>query len=232
MYEILSDIGDALMQPADPGLCFLPVIREFLLASQPPLQLRQLPGVLWAARYARCCCRLRILAGYERNPCGPSCGSPESRLASGRSLYRLAPNLSKIAATLATGHPKATGARSSSLAAKRTCPHNRAAFLCFRSVACSTPRLGYRRSGTNRQSVAGCEVVRHSAGLRIGSLAPSARKYRSWSIARHQDTCHGHLVFITKYRHRVFDGAIKRLRGLFCELAQRRIQQNTPTEET
>ena len=82
VYEILSDIGDALMQPADPGLRFLPVIREFLLASQPPLQLRQLPGVLWAARYARCCCRLRILAGYERNPCGPSCGSPESRLAS------------------------------------------------------------------------------------------------------------------------------------------------------
>src|SRR6516162_6426790 len=32
-------------------------------------------------------------------------------------------------------------------------------------------------------------------------------------MARHQDTCHGHLVFITKYRHRVFDGdAIKRLR--------------------
>ena len=46
MYEILSDIGDALMQLADPGLCFLPVIREFLLASQPTLELRQLPGVL------------------------------------------------------------------------------------------------------------------------------------------------------------------------------------------
>ena len=165
------------------------------------------------------------------NPCGPSCGSPESWLASGRSLYRLAPNLSKIAATLATGHRKATGAQSSSLAAKRTCPHNRDAFLCFRSVACSMPRLGYRRNGTSRQSVAGCEAVRHSAGLRIGSLAPSARNYRSWSMARHQDVCHGRhlclrnvLVFITKSRHRAFDGdAIKRLRGLFSELAQRHI---------
>ena len=48
-----------------------------------------------------------------------------------------------------------------------------------------------------------------------------------------QDICHGgqrafamhvHLVFITKYGHRVFDGdAIKRLRGLFSELAQRHI---------
>jgi len=41
VYEILSDIGDALMQPADPGLRFLPVIREFLLASQPTLPLRE-----------------------------------------------------------------------------------------------------------------------------------------------------------------------------------------------
>jgi hypothetical protein len=36
-----------------------------------------------------------------------------------------------------------------------------------------------------------------------------------------------------KVWHRVFDGdAIKRLRGLFSELAQRRVQQNTPTGET
>ena len=50
MYEILSDIGDVLMQLADPGLCFLPVIREFLLASQPTLQLHELPGVLLERR--------------------------------------------------------------------------------------------------------------------------------------------------------------------------------------
>jgi hypothetical protein len=50
VYEILSDIGDVLMQPADPGLCFLPVIRKFLLASQPTLQLRELPGVLLERR--------------------------------------------------------------------------------------------------------------------------------------------------------------------------------------
>ena len=52
-------------------------------------------------------------------------------------------------------------------------------------------------------------------------------------MARHQDFATVHLVFITKCWHRVFDGdAIKRLRGLFSELAQRRIEPNAPTEET
>jgi REP element-mobilizing transposase RayT len=38
------------------------------------------------------------------------------------------------------------------------------------------------------------------------------------------------LVFITKSRHRVFDGAIKRLRGLFSDLAQssRMLRQKRP----
>jgi REP element-mobilizing transposase RayT len=50
------------------------------------------------------------------------------------------------------------------------------------------------------------------------------------------DTCvfamHVHLVIITTSRHRVFDGdAIKRLRGMFSELAQRRIEQNAPRGE-
>jgi hypothetical protein len=45
--------------------------------------------------------------------------------------------------------------------------------------------------GTSRQTVAGCEVVRHSAELRICSLAPSARNIVVGPRQDIQDICNG-----------------------------------------
>jgi putative transposase len=90
------------------------------------------------------------------------------------------------------------------------------------------PTLGCRRTGMNRQIAADYGFVRRSASTQIGRLAVSTGLNYTWSMLIKQEVSRGrhcvfalhvHLVFVTKYRDRVFDGdAINRLRALFTKI--------------